>query len=648
MTISIKVPSKMTTNLAKRAQIKDLNSPNLEISDETKKSVETDFSEDESDSCLICAGPMSVTAISPCNHTTCYLCAFRQRKLYKKNQCLICRTESKTIIFTDNYMNMDFDDIPKAALPQPTEGDLGIMFTSDSAKGITYELLEYKCPLENCRFHEHPFPNFKQLNEHAQSAHSKFFCSICGNANKSFPSELKMYSQAKLRLHMRQGDYDGFEGHPACKFCDNLHFYSDDELNIHMRDKHERCDVCHRQDSVNPKYFRNVEQLSQHFLSAHYPCRVASCLAQKVIVFGELLELEAHMAKEHPNLTGGRLNFGHQLSSTFNKSTKEKSASPKNTHTSMETKRRRFEIRAKHYLSNDKNLYDQFVGANEQFTKNRISAKDLQSEYNVIFKKGLNVDIPILLFEFSELFPEKSKERLALVNINKSNMNAKKFAESYPSLPVPGKTFNSFDSPIGTWNGGSKVQNRTGTKFPTLATSSSATSLTNNSSWGSNSNTKKKLTRGISSTVPINGHSVPGYAPVNGSVKNSNSGTTSTTTSSSYLLNRPINTVNSRSLSSLNLSTASWGSAPAPGSSLSSSSASTTRGTDPSLFPSLPKPKPKVKAIPRVNPVDSRNGTWGSSTLDSPVSSNDVDGLDALFDSGLKIKVRQNRKNKRR
>lgn len=622
---------------AKGPRARNSSSADLGVSNDTKNDAANTPNEDDADMCLICAEPIVVAAISPCNHTTCHLCAFRQRKLYGKNQCLFCRSESAEIIFTDNYMDVEFNDVPKRTFLPSFQGDLGIKFTSQTAKDRTLSLLEYRCPVENCSGHFKAFPNFKQLNEHAQSVHSRFFCTTCGNAKKAFPCELKMYTQAKLRLHLKKGDFDGFEGHPSCKFCNNHHFYSDDELNVHMRDAHERCDVCHRMDSTNPQYFKNMEQLSQHFLAAHYPCRVASCLEQKVIVFGDLLELEAHMAKEHPQLNGGRMNFGSHLSS-FNSDAKPKSTQ-KDTHTSLETKRRRFEIRAKHYLSNDHDLYTQFVACNDQFSKHHISALDLQAKYVKIFEHGSNVDIPILLFEFSELFPEGSKERNDLVAVNKANMNAKKFSEAFPTLPVGNKMAKTFGTPISKWNGAPKKA----TKFPSLASPIPAPT-SKAPAWGATNAPKKPIARGITTSAPINGYSVPGYAPVSQKAPKNSTSTlsysmASASASSSSLLDRPVHAVNSRSLSSLDLSTASWGSTP-------TQVPTTTRKNNSTAFPSLPKPKPKAK-IPRVNPINSSNGMWGSTPIGGESTPSPVDGLSELLDSGLKIKVKP-QKNKKK
>ena len=41
--------------------------------------------------CFICASPIEHTAIAPCNHQTCHICALRLRALYKTRACAHCR-----------------------------------------------------------------------------------------------------------------------------------------------------------------------------------------------------------------------------------------------------------------------------------------------------------------------------------------------------------------------------------------------------------------------------------------------------------------------------------------------------------------------------------------------------------------------------
>lgn len=41
--------------------------------------------------CDLCATPIEVLALSPCNHQMCHICALRMRALYKSRECPHCR-----------------------------------------------------------------------------------------------------------------------------------------------------------------------------------------------------------------------------------------------------------------------------------------------------------------------------------------------------------------------------------------------------------------------------------------------------------------------------------------------------------------------------------------------------------------------------
>lgn len=48
--------------------------------------------------------------------------------------------------------------------------------------------------------------------------------------------------------YRKEVDADKIEGgvHPLCEFCHEC-FFSDDELYVHMRERHEKCFVCDRE-----------------------------------------------------------------------------------------------------------------------------------------------------------------------------------------------------------------------------------------------------------------------------------------------------------------------------------------------------------------------------------------------------------------
>lgn len=599
--------------------------------------------------CFVCTSPIDVAAVSSCGHVTCHLCAFRQRRLYAKHACLFCRSQDAKLVFTDNYKSSRFEDIPTSAYIPQQKGDLGIRYTSKSAREKTLALLEYRCP--SC---QRQFDGFKQVNDHVQQAHHKQFCSTCANAKKFFPSELKLYSASDLSKHLKTGDYDGFTGHPSCKFCDKQYFYSEDELNQHMRNNHQKCEVCHSIDPSKPQYFKNVDSLYKHLQSAHYPCKVPSCLDQKVIVFGDLLELQTHMAKEHPEISRGRINFGQHLSTgtSFQIESPNSSirkAGAEDDTTSLETKRKRFELRARHYLNNDSARYDEFNKLNTNFRSGNISASQLIGKYQELFANGQQVDIPILVFEFSQFFPENSKQRLALTNVNKSNMDAKKFEETFPSLP--GSSASS--RPM------MKSSSSRKEKFPALSRPQSSSSVSSLPSLGSKTASttasKKPIARGIPTNAPINGHTIPGYNPINtnkkSSVKKSSPSPSSSwasisnsgnSISSDNLFQTPQHTINSRSLSSLDMSNASWGNDP-----IKARVGGLNKSTNGELFPALPKLESKKKQIPRVNPIVDHAPQWANGFNKNDTANDNGDELSQLLNSGLKIKFNTKGKKKK-
>ncbi|KAG6852301.1 hypothetical protein C0991_001115 [Blastosporella zonata] len=101
------------------------------------------------------------------------------------------------------------------------------------------------------------------------------------------------------RSHGKAVPKEQIEGgvHPLCEFCREC-FFSDDELYAHMRERHEECFICKRNE-VRDQYFQNYESLENHFNRGHHPCTQSQCLARKFVVFNTPLDLQAHMVDEH-------------------------------------------------------------------------------------------------------------------------------------------------------------------------------------------------------------------------------------------------------------------------------------------------------------------------------------------------------------
>jgi hypothetical protein len=627
--------------------------------------------------CLICAENINIASLSPCNHTVCHTCSFRNVVLYKKTQCLVCRSDTPKLIFTENLLFDKFESFNESQLLPAFKNDHGIRYTSEYAKDETLKLLEFTCPIKTCNMAGIKMSNFKELNNHVINVHNKFYCDLCAKFKKAFISELKLYTRKQLHQHQSKGDDVGFKGHPECKFCSNKKFYSEDELYVHMRDNHEKCHICQQIDPNNPQYFKNYDHLSQHFKSAHYICNVQSCLDQKFVIFADEFDLQTHMAKEHSALYGNNIfstsTFNNQLYTVSNAGKKKapvkKEFSEKDNYV---LKKKRLEERAKHYLNYSQLKFDEFISVNIQYSDEKISAQDVVSKYHEIFKDSKDVDYDLLIYELSGLFPSKSSLCKDLEIINKPKLESREMKEKFPALPGTSSTFSKT-----FWDNGTQPKSSTKLKLSSSGSTKIKTSIydlpslpiddtpifqtnSKNNSWvtSRSSSNSSITTRGISSnSTPINGYSIPGYNPVlptkSKKAKNPWNSTNKVAT---------IGGKNSSSTTSLASSISNASSSIDVNTSTSYPSLSSvvtpkpvvvvkkvSKSVDPNLFPSLPNDPPK-KVIPRVNPIDTPNNTWGgfdttSSKATAGSSSTDAFDLDVI---GTSLKtVKKGKKGKK-
>ncbi|KAK9468168.1 hypothetical protein V1512DRAFT_221224 [Lipomyces arxii] len=250
--------------------------------------------------CFICAEPIKYSAVSPCNHRSCHVCALRMRALYKTNACVHCRTIQAKIIFTIDNAKRYEDYSKKDIVGSDTK--LGIDFDQKEIMEDTKKLQQFNCPDKKCTV---VCSGWGDLRRHVTEVHKKYLCQLCTHNKKVFTHEHKLYTQKGLLKHERVGDDEGFTGHPDCQFC-KTRFYSIDELRVHYRERHERCHICdqHVTGNSEPQYFLNYDTLEQHFRDRHYLCLAASCLEKKFVVFENELDLKAHQVSEHPNIYG--------------------------------------------------------------------------------------------------------------------------------------------------------------------------------------------------------------------------------------------------------------------------------------------------------------------------------------------------------
>ncbi|UZJ57218.1 hypothetical protein CBS101457_006538 [Exobasidium rhododendri] len=254
------------------------------ISDSAALSDDVDAAEAEQ--CFICAEPVQLYSISPCNHRTCHVCAVRLRALYKKRECTFCKVTSDVLIFSTDgqkdFLSFSSEDIPLK------DDKLNIYFENAINREDTLILLRFNCPDPTCDYVASGWPD---LRVHAKSEHDRFLCELCVKHSKIFVHEHKLYTSAELNRHIRAE-------HKYCDFC-NINFYSSDELYIHMRDRHEQCFICKKDDERREEYQRDYKHLERHFKDEHYMCESKDCLEKKFVVFQSEMDFKAHQVAEH-------------------------------------------------------------------------------------------------------------------------------------------------------------------------------------------------------------------------------------------------------------------------------------------------------------------------------------------------------------
>ena len=160
-----------------------------------------------------------------------------------------------------------------------------------------YKLVQmYRCT--KCR--DTPvFGSFTLLRDHSRKTHGLYYCDICCDNLKLFPSELRQYTRQELTRHRRDGDPDdkSYKGHPLCQFCDERHF-DNDALHAHLRKVHFWCHFC--ESDGKQDYYATYPLLRDHYRQEHYLCVEGACQQEKFTsVFRTKLDLQVHRARTH-------------------------------------------------------------------------------------------------------------------------------------------------------------------------------------------------------------------------------------------------------------------------------------------------------------------------------------------------------------
>ncbi|WFD17864.1 RING-type E3 ubiquitin transferase [Malassezia caprae] len=248
----------------------------------------------DADICFICAEPVRMYSVPPCNHRVCHICSMRLRALWKKRECTFCKAEATRVIFT-RHPTKGFGEFTADELPCSDE-KLAIYFETEQDYHDTISLLRFHCPQPQC---ETLCSGWADLKAHAKREHTRLLCDLCVQHKKIFAHEHTLFTASSLQAHLSAE-------HKYCEYC-RQHYYSDDELWVHMRDRHEQCHICkNRSEDERWRYYKDYRMLEQHFHEAHYLCPAKECLERKFVVFENQMEFQVHQLEEHGRALSAR------------------------------------------------------------------------------------------------------------------------------------------------------------------------------------------------------------------------------------------------------------------------------------------------------------------------------------------------------
>ena len=253
--------------------------------------------------CLICEGDLDIFALGECEHASlCIRCHLKNKLLYGKDDCSVCKYKLNKVVVTaqanKKFSSFEFDHLYYSS-------KIGDFFDNKSHLIFAEKLISNCCPI--CKQDQ---GNIKRLKAHVSEKHSKNFCITCLAKRKVFPIEQRIYNDADLRRHQREGDPavgdDGaIEVHIRCNLC-KCWCYNTDDYNSHTIQTHVSCQICRRisrNSSVNSRveiWLANTERLIDHYKEEHLTCEFDECLANPIEnVFEDEISLQAHVLKVH-------------------------------------------------------------------------------------------------------------------------------------------------------------------------------------------------------------------------------------------------------------------------------------------------------------------------------------------------------------
>ncbi|KAE8908467.1 hypothetical protein PF005_g17659 [Phytophthora fragariae] len=260
-------------------------------------------------SCVLCCNAIDNAArfntVGVCNHPgCCSICALRLRQLLGQTSCVMCKTDMPRVVCLQRA-DQSFESF------QDWGDNIGPAHVFDEASAMFFLKEDYAQRIRKlrdplCKKCGKKFATVAALKTHVLDVHQLQYCGICLEHKKVFLEELELFSKDGLKRHNTTGKpHEGFMGHPRCDFCFSR-FYSTTELYDHLRKNHFECDICLYQLHVQNRYYKDYNDLQNHFRADHFLCEERECLAKKFVVFKSHLDLQGHLAVDHPHIKTSR------------------------------------------------------------------------------------------------------------------------------------------------------------------------------------------------------------------------------------------------------------------------------------------------------------------------------------------------------
>jgi len=263
--------------------------------------------------CLICAEPLDLVSVLPCGHSdVCALCTTRLRVIMEDKKCCACQKESDKVLITRNQGNFtskfpfDVEMRIKQKTLFPLEACCQICYDDEDCRDDMDVKCALTCSVCYGKGVKLQFKTMKALKAHLKGSHGLFMCDVCLGGRQVFVNEQVLYTRSELTRHYKRGDAAGvmadagFKGHPTCQFC-KKHFYSDQELYSHMQTQHMQCFLCKKARPNDYVYYKNLKELTDHFVSNHHFCTHEDCKDKhpEERVFNTKEEFHVHYVQNH-------------------------------------------------------------------------------------------------------------------------------------------------------------------------------------------------------------------------------------------------------------------------------------------------------------------------------------------------------------